>query len=290
MQEKLSLPSPRYFCTFCEKDFGRKGDWKSHEKEFHERQEEYACPSCDDKFYLKHRFIRHHSKGHGCVDCPHAETCRTILPKKRAWGCGFCGQSLPTLSNRFKHIAEHYEDGMKRSQWNHSWVILGLLTQPYVLDSWSLVLVDKGVCDWSTCSWSKETTSELQNELELEGPKTGATLAMDAYNLMKTVATGTGAITAPMPWTRRPDLEMMAAAPKIDSVGGFCPELNSLPNMDVASLSPDRGQSTFSGYQPDLYTSGQGHFLPGNLDGALSLVDYASHERSFFMDDDEDVG
>ncbi|KAL9115579.1 MAG: hypothetical protein Q9187_007267 [Circinaria calcarea] len=291
IQERPSLPSTRYFCTSCDKDFGRKGDWKSHEKEFHEGQEEYTCTTCDKKYHAKHRFIRHHKKHHGGVDCPHAETSRFIFPKKRAWGCGFCGESLSTFDNRIDHIAKHYDAGLKRSEWNHSSMILGLLKQPDVVVPWSLLLGRAGVSDWSTCSWSKETTNELQHELELEGLKTGDRLAMDAYNMMGTIATGTETILAPTSWTRRPDLAMMAAAPRPNLPGGFYPALNTSRNIDVTPLSLDCVPSAFSGYQPDQYMSGQGDPLQGDSGGAFTMADYQSprtpiYGHSFYDEDD----
>ena len=282
---------PKYFCTFCDKGFGRKGDWKSHEKEFHERQDEFACTACNGKFSIKHRFIRHHLKRHGCEDCPHAETCRSSLPKKRAWGCGFCGQYLDTFDNRYEHIAKHYEAGMERSKWNHSLVILGLLRQPNVVGPWSLVLGKAGVSDWSTCSWAKETTNELQRDLELEGLKTGAMLAMDAYSTMKCIAADSEALSARTPWIGRPVHTSTATPSRNHPEGGFYPGLNSSRNTDMSSLSLDHGPPAFYGYEPDQDTSGQGPSQDDIMDGAFTFAGYQSppapiYEHSFYDDDD----
>lgn len=289
LRKRTSFPTPKYFCTFCDKGFGRKGDWKSHEMEFHERQDEYACTACEGKFYLKHRFIRHHLSRHGCVDCPHVETCRRILPKKRAWGCGFCGQYLPTLANRFEHVAEHYEAGMEKSEWNHSLVILGLLSQPDVVGPWSLMLGETGVSDWSTCSWSKETTNRLQIDLELEGLKTGKMLAMEAYKAMEVLATNTEANLAPTSWIGRPVLSHMATASRNNPARGFFPVLNSSRDTDMSSLVLGRGPSGFYDYEPNEHTSRHGPSHDDDMDGAFTLAGYQSplapmHEHSFYDD------
>ncbi|KAL9116707.1 MAG: hypothetical protein Q9187_006765 [Circinaria calcarea] len=294
IRKRPPLPLPRYFCTFCDKAFGRKGDWKSHEMEFHERQEEYTCTECDKDYYFKHRFIRHHLNHHGCENCPHAETCRTTLPKKRAWGCGFCGQSFPTLPNRFEHIAEHYEAGTKRAEWKHSLMILGLLRQPDVVDPWSLILDRIGVSDWSTCFWSKEAASRLQNELELKGLKTGEMLAMDAYNNMTVDAKETEVIVAPTTWRSQDltsDLISVASTSANDAGGGFNPESDRLANADIALLSLGRGSSAYYGYGPNQHSPRQNQSCYDSTDGAFTLDGFhfprvPRHGSSFYEDTD----
>ena len=180
LHKKLPLP-PKYFCTSCDANgFGRKGDWKSHETEFHEHQEEYKCNFCDKVYHRKHRFIRHHTKAHCRDGCQHAETCRRELPKKRAWGCGFCVICLTDRSHRDEHIAGHYEDGKKKPDWNHSLVILGLLRQTYVAHAWLSLTHHRPSS--STYTWSEETAAELQAKLETEGQQTGYDLAREALD------------------------------------------------------------------------------------------------------------
>ena len=184
---------------------------------------------------------------------------------------------------------------MTKSEWDHSLVILGLLQQPDVVGPWSLLLDKVGVFDWSTCSWSKETTNELQIGLELEGLKTGNTLAMEAYSVMKVIAPETEAGLASATWIRRPDLTMntrlVAATPGSDLGGGFNPRSETLSDTDVSLLSLGRDSSALYGYVSNQYSPRHGHSHPESSDEAFILGGYQfprvpRHESSFFDDGD----
>lgn len=114
------------------------------------------------------------------------------VPEKRAWACGFCKGLFSSLTEFHKHIAvQHYECGEER-EWDHTKVILGLLSQPHVTDSWERLLATRfQVHSFLSCKWKKSKTRELQFRLEL-GREAGDVLAVAAlgcaiydHNLLK---------------------------------------------------------------------------------------------------------
>jgi hypothetical protein len=170
----------RYFCTACNKGFARKYDWKVHEQRYHEQQFQYPCPDCNQILYAETHFRSHHRDAHGCAQCTHAkEVTREVDPRRRrtAWGCGFCAMLLDDWEKRCDHISQHYDDGMRRSDWDHSKVIIGLLGQPDVDSEWRSFLISKHGNQPNpplALRFSKETTSrshgdnlQLQDLLEL---------------------------------------------------------------------------------------------------------------------------
>jgi hypothetical protein len=170
----------RYFCTACNKGFARKYDWKVHEQRYHEQQFQYPCPDCNQILYAETHFRSHHRDAHGCQQCTHAkEVTKEVDPRRRrtAWGCGFCAALLEDWEKRCDHISTHYDEGMKREQWDHSKVILGLLRQEGIDASWQNHLISKhGHLPNPPLAvrFSKETTArshgdslQLQDMLEL---------------------------------------------------------------------------------------------------------------------------
>jgi hypothetical protein len=136
----------RYFCTACNKGFARKYDWKVHEQRYHEQQFQYPCPDCNQILYAETHFRSHHRDAHGCAQCTHAkEVTKEVDPRRRrtAWGCGFCGTLLDDWEKRCDHISGHYDEGMKRSDWDHSKVIIGLLRQPDIDAVWQNYLIER---------------------------------------------------------------------------------------------------------------------------------------------------
>ena len=183
-------PGPRiYFCTYScsQKSFVKRSDWKSHETQCHDPQVEFICTLCNIpvSFHLEKRFTQHHGNNHGCKPCSHAAECKRALPTKRAWGCGFCGQCLPTWDARAKHVATHFENGMDLSSWEHRQVIRGLLRQPTVAKEWLEILNRMfGTPDcWPQLDWLEDDTSDLQNGLQLGNDISAETLASEAFRL-----------------------------------------------------------------------------------------------------------
>lgn len=170
----------RYFCTACNKGFARKYDWKVHEQRYHEQQFQYPCPDCNQILYAETHFRSHHRDAHGCQQCTHAkEVTKEVDPRRRrtAWGCGFCAALLEDWEKRCDHISTHYDEGMKREQWDHSKVILGLLRQEGIDAQWQNHLIAKHGHHPNpplAVRFSKETTArshgdslQLQDMLEL---------------------------------------------------------------------------------------------------------------------------
>jgi hypothetical protein len=136
----------RYFCTACNKGFARKYDWKVHEQRYHEQQFQYPCPDCNQILYAETHFRSHHRDAHGCQQCTHAkEVTREVDARARrtAWGCGFCAQLLDDWEKRCDHISQHYDDGMRRTDWDHTKVIIGLLKQSDLDEAWRSILISK---------------------------------------------------------------------------------------------------------------------------------------------------
>jgi len=170
----------RYFCTACNKGFARKYDWKVHEQRYHEQQFQYPCPDCNQILYAETHFRSHHRDAHGCQQCTHAkEVTKEVDARNRrtSWGCGFCGVLLDDWEKRCDHISAHYDEGLKRSDWDHSKVILGLLRQPSIDEAWQNFLIERHGHHPSPpliVKFSKETTArshgdtlQLQDMLEL---------------------------------------------------------------------------------------------------------------------------
>ncbi|KAF2180223.1 hypothetical protein K469DRAFT_753464 [Zopfia rhizophila CBS 207.26] len=135
-----------YWCTACGEGFREKFDWKRHEETYQERSEKYRCENCSKTFFLGKDFKKHHEDSHKCQTCKenqHVEKSREKLRTRTAWGCGFCGRADTNWTQRWHHVASHFEEGQTMDEWKHSNVIFGLLSQPYVRDEWARLLVSK---------------------------------------------------------------------------------------------------------------------------------------------------
>lgn len=200
---QINLPAPSvgipifnyapeiYACSFCDKTFRRKGDWKRHEGSLHEPQKQWCCrgSGCNRTFTARNKFRRHHESDHGCEDCKH-DVDAEIIPITQTtsvWGCGFCVALLTTWDARANHIGNHFEAGSKRLDWDFSRVIQGLLCQPMIFDAWqSLLFRTHGPLadSWPLFEWSVESSRELLSNLQCGNSTQSATdIAQSAYNL-----------------------------------------------------------------------------------------------------------
>jgi len=180
-----------YACLFCDKTFNTKGNWKRHEGSLHEPQKQWLCleSGCNRKFTAGNKFRQHHQRDHGCENCQH-DTDTAVMSTTQttsSWGCGFCIALLTTWDDRANHIALHFEAGKKKSDWDFSRVIKGLLRQPKVLEAWeSLVLRNHGP-SWGPTpqfEWAVESSRELLRSLQCANPEQSAiNIAQSAYNL-----------------------------------------------------------------------------------------------------------
>lgn len=85
---------------------------------------------------------------------------------KDAWGCGFCASLLTTWEERCEHIALHFEE--KRSKWNFTNVILGLLKQADVSPSWNMSMSQRhgDQQNWPQLTWESKKCNRLRYKLE----------------------------------------------------------------------------------------------------------------------------
>lgn len=85
---------------------------------------------------------------------------------KDAWGCGFCACLLTTWEERCEHIAMHFEE--KKSKWNFTNVILGLLKQPEVSESWTRLMTQRhgDIQDAPRFTWESKKCNRLRYKLE----------------------------------------------------------------------------------------------------------------------------
>ncbi|PVH92367.1 hypothetical protein DM02DRAFT_281407 [Periconia macrospinosa] len=174
--------APKNFaCTFCDKALKSKPYWKSHEEEFHEQRLTWRCPDCEQIFHAGKRFREHHTKLHGCENCkqpresgqptsrkasPCVKKYEIVMHDKDAWGCGFCACLLSTWEERCEHIAMHFEE--KKNKWNFTNVILGLLKQSDVSESWNRLMNQRHgeEQNWPRLTWESKKCNRLRYKLE----------------------------------------------------------------------------------------------------------------------------
>ncbi|KAL8737507.1 MAG: hypothetical protein Q9181_001607 [Wetmoreana brouardii] len=207
-----------YRCTGCPRTFRSMQTWSRHEKEDHEdisfpcmpdgaieftlhgrqcalcgqepTEEHLRSHNIEQCTQLKHEFkriyeLRKHLESHGL---PRKSKLSDILvskwqrvPDKQAWACGFCRRLCPSLAEFHKHVAvEHYERGEDRP-WDHTKVILGLLSQPHIAQSWDRLLASRFRVQKLSCKWSKSRTGCLQTRLS-SGQEPGDVLAEAALD------------------------------------------------------------------------------------------------------------
>ncbi|RYP48285.1 hypothetical protein DL768_005795 [Monosporascus sp. mg162] len=162
----------KFWCTSCEKTFKRKFDWKRHLEEFHERSRKYPCPDCNQSFWGPNTFNQHHKSAHGCQTCPHAENVVKHMPKRKAYGCGFCAALHRAFEKHVDHVAIHFDSGSTKADWLHSNVIYGLLHQDPILEMWKNMVANQDMLKGlqPQFSWIPETTGRAQGYVENEHP------------------------------------------------------------------------------------------------------------------------
>lgn len=174
----------KYECTECNVKLKSKQYWKSHEEEFHEQERMWKCPDCERWFNAGKRFREHHFKHHGCDVCeqpkekgngssripsPCVTAAEKIKHHKDAWGCGFCVRLLGSWDERCTHVAQHFDEGKTKADWDFTNVILGLLLQPELSNEWHSFLFRKyGELseEWPKFTWDQKKSRSLRFSLE----------------------------------------------------------------------------------------------------------------------------
>ncbi|EFQ85300.1 hypothetical protein PTT_19775 [Pyrenophora teres f. teres 0-1] len=210
-QSRACTKEHKYFCTSCERQFVEKADWKRHEETYQERPEMFKCDLCPAIYFLEKDFATHHVQSHRCAPCSENTRCNrkahVLSARKRrmtrtGWGCGFCYHFSSEWTERCNHIAQHVEkEGLTKSKWYHSRVILSLLHRPDVYYEW-MSLLRSSQPRITNCSWNQHSTGrvegypesnpkpQLQDYLEYFSPdQDAAALAQMAFDKMvKTTA------------------------------------------------------------------------------------------------------
>ncbi|KAL4983828.1 hypothetical protein BDW68DRAFT_168101 [Aspergillus falconensis] len=104
-------------CRFCDHQSPTPEHWESHDF-----RECATKPLPERSFSRKDYLWQHLRKFHGCTRYP--------VPNLEAWRsaqneiqsrCGFCAASLPSWSARADHLATHFKEGCRMSQWAGDW-------------------------------------------------------------------------------------------------------------------------------------------------------------------------
>lgn len=146
-----------YQCTFCTDAFRTKYDWTRHEKSLHLSLEKYMCcplgpetldtatgqricaycshaeptkdhieshnhRQCVEKgvdartFYRKDHLRQHLRLVHDSKLLPHMETWKISMANVNS-RCGFCSQKFTVWAERNDHLAAHFKNGARMSEW-----------------------------------------------------------------------------------------------------------------------------------------------------------------------------
>ncbi|KAL8788835.1 MAG: hypothetical protein Q9213_001506 [Squamulea squamosa] len=193
-----------YKCTGCSRTFKSMQTWSRHEKEDHEdisfpcmpngaievtgygracalcgrepTEEHLRSHNIERCTQLKHVFkrsdhLKQHLESHGLARKSRQSDLLVTkwqrVPDKQAWACGFCKAVSTSLVDFHKHVAvQHYECGEER-KWDHTKVILGLLSQSPIAGPWERLLSSRFRVQSLSCKWSKTKSGCLQTRLEL---------------------------------------------------------------------------------------------------------------------------
>lgn len=274
----------RYFCTACNKGFARKYDWKVHEQRYHEQQFQYPCPDCNQILYAETHFRSHHRDAHGCQQCTHAkEVTKEVDPRRRrtAWGCGFCGGLLEDWEKRCDHISQHYDEGMKRHEWDHSKVIIGLLRQEGIDEAWQNLLISKhghAPNPPLALKFSKDTTARSHGDnLQLQDLLELGAIGRDTNSIVQ-LAYDHGVRNAPQDTPAPKQLDTVKEEPDTSSITPPDQPQDSVmgsPSMDSATLAPS--SNTFFVSSPMEFTSQ----APTEVQQSPMVMDNNAHMSMF---------
>ena len=131
--------------------------------------------------YTRKSHLITHLKTHGISDgSALAEEWRDTLDKKY-FSCGFCVACFHSHTDQLNHIdSAHYKKHQNISEWQSNKIILGLLLQPRVQESWRNILKAHPQCNDSGFRWSPAVVKKLQLRLE-KSEETANELALAAF-------------------------------------------------------------------------------------------------------------
>lgn len=207
----------KFSCTLCDSKatFRGKSEWKRHELSHMPSveyvclprgliEEGFRCAICSahnpgNQHILEHnahlclakeieartwvrkdKFVKHLISHGLSSNSPQVARWTRKLPNRLS-GCGFCIRGFNDFNERSLHVAKHFESGCDRADWDHSKVILGLLSQPHTAMSWQSLLGERfGGQPSPQIAWSEELAPGIRNRLE-EGQDSGYDLALAAF-------------------------------------------------------------------------------------------------------------
>jgi len=208
---------------------------------------------------------------------------------KDAWGCGFCASLLTTWEERCEHIALHFEE--KRSKWNFTNVILGLLKQHDVSPAWNIAMSQRhgDQQNWPQLTWESKKCNRLRYKLETKWNTQAfdvEKLVQETYDLAEIEPTEISEPTAdfnePSDATEIVDCKLesfdFVSEQRLQSSHGL-PAENSMMDIDPvepaqpvhhqslqqtqwpvstaisqSNISTDDGMNTFEGFNPSMAT------------------------------------
>ncbi|KAL4925668.1 uncharacterized protein BDV17DRAFT_271518 [Aspergillus undulatus] len=104
-------------CRFCDTQPPTPDHWESHDF-----RECATKPLPERSFSRKDYLWQHLRKFHGCTRYPVASLDSWKLSQGEiASRCGFCAEPLPSWAARTDHLATHFKEGCRMSQWVGDW-------------------------------------------------------------------------------------------------------------------------------------------------------------------------
>ena len=243
----------KFACIYCERAFSQRHDFKRHFKDSHESDVVYVCDyyNCSKEFFLADKFTIHHQKSHCCGErCRHAEECRRANSEQRARrGCGACLYYSFTLDDWLDHVANHYNNGFKKKDWNEALVFSSLLSQPEIVEAWGKLTSDP----FPLAGWSTDHQDRLQSNME-RNIMTPVELAQDIF----TTYFGHTKSNTTQPFGHvQPAEDVLQFAPSTLNTG-----IPSLTPRSHSSLSSLNGQSITMTLPQISYSANQASDMP----------------------------
>lgn len=230
---------------------------------------------CSDKTLVTRSYTRkshliNHLKSHGISDgFALAEKWRDTIDKKY-FSCGFCIAFFHSHTDQLNHIDNvHYKNHQHISEWESNRVILGLLLQPGVQDSWRNLLTVYPQYNLSGFRWSPGAAKNLQLRLE-KSDEAANNLALAAFK------------ESTYSWIQNMQVESMP-------VVGFS-HRNMNIHHNVANIQPNAtlAQMPFAPKQGSVYDGGLGNIPPRAQHPAL-LSMAINHPRPGVLNADPTV-
>lgn len=199
--------------------------------------------SCSNKTLIARSYTRkshliNHLKTHGISDgSALVEAWRDTLEKKY-FSCGFCTACFHSHTDQLNHIdSAHYKNHQHISEWDSNKIILGLLLQPGVQQSWQDLLTANPQYNDSGFRWSPTAVKSLQLRLE-KSEETANNLALAAFD------------KSTCDWRQNGRIDSMPVAGFSDQ------DMNAHQNMPIIQPQATPAQMGYTRNQSSFYDGG----------------------------------